>query len=216
MADKPASANVVPPSPRPGFESDLLREVEGLVTSLPKGVARLRVSRIAGHPHCKEPDFDVRPANPKAARFGGYAIGTDLYLNIGEAGREFIGFARGSNIVSGATWQEELRWIWQAVIAGGFTQRHYLDARGKVIAWAARLMVNGKDVVFRNGRRESYLGERIRERKSSRTSPMRQHRERARARSSRASHSLGFPLCGLLLALLLSHASVPIRPRADP
>jgi len=161
MDDRPsisASAAGASPAPKEGFESDSIREVQALVAALASGVARLRVSRISGHPEWPQPEFEVLPVNPRAARFGGYAVETDLYLTIGEADREFVGFASGGNIVSGAKWQDELRWIWQAVIAGGFTQRHYLDARGEVIAWYMKLPVAGKDLLFRNGRRERVFG----------------------------------------------------------
>lgn len=135
-----------PPSPSPGFETDVIRELEGFVRALPAGTASMVVSRLRADARCLEPEFEITPRNPKAARFGGYVVATDLYLTIGEAEREFIGFGRGGNIVRGVRWQEELRWIWQAVIAGGFTQRHYLDSGGKVIAWHSKLVVNGKDL----------------------------------------------------------------------
>ncbi len=134
------------------FQTELLRIVQQLVAESPIGVVRLSV--------CPAPDpfFEIRPANRKAARFFGYAAADDLDLIIGYAQREFVGFGRGSNVVRGATWQEELRWIWDAVVAGGFTQRHYLDANGGVIAWAMKLMVHGEQVVFRNGKREKLFG----------------------------------------------------------
>lgn len=147
----------MPPSPRPGFESELIGEVEGFVAAIPVGAARLRIGRVKRHPEWPEPDFEITPTNPKAARFGGYAVMTDLYLAIGGAEREFCGFAQGGNIISGASWQQELRWIWQAVVAGGFTQRHYLDPRGNVIGAVAKIAVNGKHLVIRNGRRAARL-----------------------------------------------------------
>jgi hypothetical protein len=146
-----------PPSPRPGFEADLVREIESLFTLLPSGVAQLRIGRIKGHPEWTEPDFEITPANPRAARFGGHAVATDLYLSIGGAEREFVGFASGGNIVRGAKWQQEFRWIWQSVLAGGFTQKHYMDSNGKIIGWATKFLVNGRQVVFRNGRRKERM-----------------------------------------------------------
>ena len=99
------------------------------------------------------------PTNPKAASFTGAAVARDLLLAVGSGDwREFYGFARGGTIVRGATWQEELRWIWQAVVAGGFTQRLYFDSSGRVIGWLTRLPVRSKEVVIRNGRRERLFG----------------------------------------------------------
>jgi hypothetical protein len=127
------------------------------VSDLPPDVARLRIGRVPGHPDWPEPYFEVIPANPKAARFAGAAVSSDLDLTIGEAEREFCGFARGGTVVRGASWQQELRWIWEAVVAGGLTQRHYLDSSGKVIGWVGKFVVNGKELVFRNGRRAERL-----------------------------------------------------------
>ena len=148
-----------PPCPAPGFEKDLLQEIERLVASLPVRAVQLRIGRIPGHPDWPEPYFEVAPTNPKAARFAGMAASSDLNLTIGEAEREFVGFARGGNIVRGASWQDELQWIWKAVTAGGFKQVHYLDSGDKIIGWTAKLFVNGNQLVFRNGRRtERFFG----------------------------------------------------------
>jgi hypothetical protein len=141
----------------PGFQTDFVQELRKLFAELPAGVARLQVGRVPGHPEWPDPYFEVIPAKPLAAHFTGVAVSRDLDITIGEAQREFIGFARGGNLVRGASWQEELRWIWQAVITGGFTQRHYVDSSGKVIGWLAKFIVNGKEVVFRNGRRSEKL-----------------------------------------------------------
>lgn len=145
------------PSPRPGFETELLQEVQGLVSGLAPGIANLRVGRVPGHPDWSEPYFDVTPTNPKAARLEGIAAADDLTLIIGEAEREFPAFARGGSIVHGASWREELRWIWEAVRAGGFTQHHFLDSHGNLIGWSASFLVNGHNLVFRNGRRAERL-----------------------------------------------------------
>jgi len=147
----------IPPRPAPGFETAFIQHLESLVTKLPVNVAHLRIGRVPGHPEWPEPYFEVLPAKTNAARFAGVAVSTDLDLTIGGAAREFIGFARGGTILRGATWQDELRWIWQAVVAGGFTQHHYLDSRGKVIGWTSKFIVNGKELVFRNGRRRERL-----------------------------------------------------------
>jgi hypothetical protein len=146
-----------PPTLLPGFEADFIRELDHLVANLPENVAQLRLSRVPGHPDWPEPFFEVIPTNPRAARIEGTLVIKDLSLTIEEARREFIGFARGGRIWRGASWQEELRWIWQVTVAGGFTQRHYLDSSGKVIGCAAKLTANGKELVFRNGRRAERL-----------------------------------------------------------
>jgi hypothetical protein len=147
-----------PPSPLPGFEADLVRELERLVMDLPPNIARLRISRVSGHPEWPEPCFEVIPTNPRAAPFKGVAVVTDLNLTIGEATwREFIGFARGGTVVQGSTWQEEFRWIWLAVVKGGFTEHIYRDSRGKAIGWATKLLVNGKDLIIRNGSKTAGL-----------------------------------------------------------
>jgi len=145
------------PRPAPGFERDLIQEVQNLVAELSVGVARLQIGRVPGHPEWPEPYFEINPSKPTAARFAGVAVASDLDLTIGAAEREFCGFARGGTIIRGATWQEELRWIWQAVVAGGFTQRHYFDSQGKVIGWATKFMVHDKEIAFRNGRRSERL-----------------------------------------------------------
>jgi len=147
----------IAPRPNPGFETEVLDEMHGLVSALAPGVANLRVGRIPGHPDWLEPYFEVTPTNQKAARLEGVAVADDLSLVIGEAEREFPGFARGGSIIRGASWQRELRWIWETVIAGGFTQHHYLDSTGNVIGWSAKLLVNGNELVFRNGRRAERL-----------------------------------------------------------
>lgn len=156
--DKSENSGDMPPRPSPGFETDVLRELEALVLELRPGATRLRIGRVPSHPEWPELYFEVMPTNPKAARFEGIAVGRDLDLTIGHSWREFYGFARGGTIVRGAAWQEEFRWIWQAVIAGGFVERRFLDCRGNVIAWDSKLVVNGKAIVFRNGRREKLFG----------------------------------------------------------
>ncbi len=143
-----------PPYPLPGFEADLIRQVGFLVAALPPNTARMTVSRVPGHPEWAEPYFVVTPTSPKAARFRGVAVMEDLNLTIGDVSwREFPGFAQGGTLVRGATWQEELSWIWQAVTEGGFTEHVYRDSKGKAIGWATKLIVNGKDLVIRNGRK---------------------------------------------------------------
>jgi len=146
-----------PPCPNAGFEAGVIQEVERLVSELPPGTANLRISRIPDHPEWPEPYFAVIPTNSRAARFEGFVVADDLTLTVGEAVREFIGFARGGTLFRGACWQQELHWIWKAVESGGFTQRHYLDTHGKIIGWTTKLPVNGREIVFRNGRRAERL-----------------------------------------------------------
>jgi hypothetical protein len=83
---------------------------------------------------------------------------TDLEITIGQASwREFVGFARGDKIVKGATWQPEFRWVWAAVLAGGFTESIYRDPRGDAIGWTTKILVNGEDLIIRNGRKAEKL-----------------------------------------------------------
>jgi hypothetical protein len=154
------------PYPRPGFESELIREVASLFASLPSGTASLKISRVPGHEEWPEPYFELTPTNPKASRFAGVAVNTDLDLTIGQASwREFVGFARGSRIVEGATWQEEFKCIWFSVLAGGFTESIYRDSRGEAIGWATKLKVHDVDLIIRNGRKaETFFGQPIVER----------------------------------------------------
>jgi len=154
---KPDVSGAGSPNPSPGFETDIIREAEGLFSALPPGTATLHVGRVPGHADWPEPYFEVTPTNSKAARFEGVAMADDLTLIIGEAEREFVGFARGGSLVRGTCWQQELRWIWEAVIAGGFTQYHYLDSLGKVIGWSGKFLVNGQELLFRNGRQSERL-----------------------------------------------------------
>ncbi len=147
-----------PPRPRPGFEADLVRELERLVNGQPPGVARLRIGRLRAAPGLLEPDIDITPANPRAASIGGYAVQDDLNLAVGHAEQEFIGFARGGNLVREASWQEELRWIWEVVIADGFIQRHYFDRHGKRIGGYSKILVKGTELIFHSGRREGFFG----------------------------------------------------------
>jgi hypothetical protein len=152
-AAKGDNANQQPYS-LPGFESEVLSELDRLVSDLPDGTASLHIGRIPGHPERGEPYFEVVPKNPKSARFKGEVVIDDLNLTIGVASfREFFCFGRGGTVFKGARWQEELRWIWLAVIGGGFTETLYRNSNGKVIGWATKLSVNGKDLVIRNGTR---------------------------------------------------------------
>jgi hypothetical protein len=146
-----------PPAPKPGFESELIQELTTLFSQLATGTATLHVGRSPMHPEWPEPFFTVVPANPKAARLSGAAVVTDLNLTIAEVECELIGFAQGGTPVAGATWQEELRWIWDAVVKGGFLQRQSVDAKGKVIGGASRILINGKEWHFRGGRKAEKL-----------------------------------------------------------
>lgn len=146
-----------PPNPRPGFESELLQFLKILVADLPSGTATFHVSRVPGHPEWPRPYFEVIPANSRSASISGIASSGDLYLTIGEVEREFVGFERGENIVHGATWQEELRSIWHAVVTEGISQRQALDSDGKVIGGASRIPISGQEWEFRGGMRTKTL-----------------------------------------------------------
>jgi len=142
-----------------GFQTELVRQLEGLVKALPNDVARLSVGHVPGHPDWPEPYFEVIPANPRAATFKGVAVGTDLDLTVGHSWREFYGFARGGTIIRGARWEDEFRSIWLAVVAGRLKERLSLDSRRNVSGWDSRLSLDDKELVFRNGRRtEKLLG----------------------------------------------------------
>lgn len=135
------------------FEADLVREMETLVADLPVGAAQLRVSSVPYHPDWREPYFEVIPHNSRAAPIKGIAVKRDLNLTIGEAAwREFVGFSRGGTIGRGTTWQEDLHWIWQAIIRGGFTENIYRSSDGKAIGWSTKLSMDGKSLIIRNGR----------------------------------------------------------------
>jgi hypothetical protein len=149
-----------PPRPSPGFETEFILELKALVRTLPEGVAQLTVDRVPGHPEWPEPYFEITPKNPKAVSVKGSGVATDLELTVGHSWREFCGFAKGGTIVPGADWREDLRWIWQAVVAGQLIERLTLDAKGEVLSWDSRLALNGREVVFRNGRRRGLFGRR--------------------------------------------------------
>lgn len=155
--NKRAASEAAPPFPGFGFEADLVKEVEGLVRQLPSGTACLRIGRIPGHPEWPEPYFEITPSNPRAARFAGFGVQTDLQLEIAEAEREFVGFTRGGTVVRGLSWREELRLIWLAVAKGGFAQKIYRDSRGRAIGCSAKLPLDGRVLVLRSGRRAEKL-----------------------------------------------------------
>lgn len=141
------------------FQTELVRELAALVAALPKGAAQLSVGRLPGHPEWAEPYFEITPRNPRAASVKGVGVAADLELTIGNSWREFYGFARGGTIVPGATWQGELRSICLAVAAGRMTEHVSLDSKGNVIGWNSKLVLDGKNLIFRNGRRaESFFG----------------------------------------------------------
>jgi hypothetical protein len=143
--------------PLPDFQTDLVRQLEALVGTLPEGVAHLSRGRVPGHPEWPEPYCEIIPRNPRAAPIRGTAVATDLHLTVGNSWREFYGFARGGTIVPGVTWQEELRRIWSAVTAGRLTEQLTLDTQGEVIGWDSKLVLNGGELIFRNGRRAERL-----------------------------------------------------------
>jgi hypothetical protein len=147
-----------PPRPRTRFEGEVLRELEALVRGLPTGTACLRIGRLGPEHRSLEPEFDVIPSNPNAACIRGYAVADDLELVIGHAEAEFFRFARGGNIVRGAPWQDELRWIWEVVTAGGFTQRHYFNKHGKLIGGYSKILVKGTELPFSVSRPQKLFG----------------------------------------------------------
>jgi hypothetical protein len=150
----------MPPHPRPGFETEVIQELKSLMAELSSGIATFRVCRVPRHPEWPQPYFEIIPANPSSASLSGIAIHGDLSLTIGEVEREFIAFHKGGTIVRGATWREELRWIWQAVIAG-FSQRQALGADGSVLGDTSVLSINGKEFVYSGGRSaETLFGKR--------------------------------------------------------
>jgi hypothetical protein len=149
---------MISPNPRPGFETELIHELTGIGGDLPENTACLSISRIPGHTGYTEPYFEVVPTNPRAARFSGHAVITDLYLTIGEVSwREFVGFSRGGQVVRGSTWKEDFRYICLAVFRGGFTEQIYRDSEGNAIGWNTRLSVRGEDLVVRNGHKSRWL-----------------------------------------------------------
>ena len=161
LEDHSTSDGEMPPHPRQGFEAEVIQELQSFVAELLPNVATLRVGRVPEHPEWSEPFFEVIPANPRAAPLSGIAVKGDLYLTIGDVEREFVGFDRGGTIVRGASWCDELRWIWQAVIAGGFSQQQSLGSNGNVIGGVGKLAINGKEFIYRGGRRaETLFGKR--------------------------------------------------------
>ena len=153
-----AESSVVP-CPSPGYQTEIVHEMTRLVSSLPPGVASLKVSRVPDHPEWPEPRFVVIPTNPRAARIEGVAVADDLDLVVGQCQREIFGFGKGGKIGPGCPWTEELRWIWDAVIVGGFVERRYLNSHGQVVGCATRLIVNGQGLVLQSGRRAESLFE---------------------------------------------------------
>ncbi len=150
--------DTIQPNPNPGFETEIISEITDLAGALPTGTAELRISRVPGHPEWPEPYFEIIPINPNSAPLRGTAVATDLNLTVGNSWREFYGFSRGGTVIKRASWQEEIRCIWRAIVAGKFTEHLTLDSSGKVIAWDSTLVVSGKEVVFRNGHRRKFFG----------------------------------------------------------
>jgi hypothetical protein len=143
----------------PDFHTDLVRQLEALVGALSEGVAHLSIGRMPGHPEFPEPYCEIIPRNPRAAPIRCIPAADDLHLTVGNSWREFYGFARGGTVVPGATWQEELGTIWLAVVAGRLTERLNLDSQGEVIGWNSKLVLNGGEIIFRNGSRaERFFG----------------------------------------------------------
>ncbi len=144
----------IPPSPIPGLETKIVALIQQLVADLPTGAAELSLQRVPGHPEWPNPYFAVSPRNPKAAAFKGVVVENDLELTIGKfAAREFPGFARGAAILKGLGPEEEFRWIWQSVIAGGFTEDVYYNRRGKMVAAISKVPVENVVLTFSYGGR---------------------------------------------------------------
>lgn len=153
MPDNIATPSSPLPKPQLEFEGDILKLLEQKVAELPLGIATFYVSTVPDHPEWPRPYFEIIPENPRSASISGIAALGDLYLTIGNVEREFVGFQRGSNIVKGATWQEEISWILEAVVRGGFSQRQSLDSKERVIGGASKIMINGREWLFRGGTR---------------------------------------------------------------
>lgn len=156
MTDRAVSPR--PPWATAGFEAEVIALVTRLVSDLPPGTAELRITRTPDHPEWPNAYFEVKPSKPGAAPIAGSPVSGDLELTVGHSCREFVGFGRGGTLIRGLTWQEEFGRIWEAVLAGRLTERLFLDARGAVIAWHSKLAIDGRDLVFRNGRREKLFG----------------------------------------------------------
>ena len=143
-------------APSPAFnEARVLEELQRLVGNLPIGSASL--CALPENPEWSCRYYEVKPSNDKAARLIVGVVLDDMHLTIGEVERELIGFGRGGTPISGASWREEFRWIWDAVVNGGFLQRQTLDSKGRVIGGASRISVNGRDWDFRGGKRAETL-----------------------------------------------------------
>ena len=136
------------PAPVPGLETAILRVVQESFLELPKGVAQLKVGRVPGHADWPNPYFELTPGNPNAATFRGTVVESDLNLTVGQrATREFVGFARGGTILRGRSPEEEFRSIWDAVIAGGFTEelRYW---RQRILASRAKIRLSDIELEF--------------------------------------------------------------------
>lgn len=133
---------------RHSFWPTFMREVESLGNDLLRN-ARLETTRkdIMG-----APGFKVFPNNENAAPFSGYLEVYDLNLKIGRFARyEIYGFGRGGKVISRMSWQKELRWIWEAIMAGGFREHLIYDSDGKVVSSIVRISVPGRNMVFAYG-----------------------------------------------------------------
>lgn len=112
------------PVPASRLEITIVRLLREWFLELPPGVAQLRIGRVPGHAEWPNPYFELTPSDQRAARFRGTVVESDLSLTVGQrASREFNGFARGGTILKGRSPEEEFRSIWDAIIAGGFTEK---------------------------------------------------------------------------------------------
>ena len=133
------------------FWPSFLREVQVLGNDLLTGIARLEARR---KDTMGAPGFSVFPSNENAAPFSGYLEAYDLILEVGRFARyEIYGFGKGGKVVARMSWQEELRAIWQAIMAGGFRGHLVCDSDGNVVSSKVRISVHGRDMVLSYGGR---------------------------------------------------------------
>lgn len=153
-----------PQERRPGgsqafSEAKVRDELQRLVAGLPRGAASF--CQLPEEPEWSCRYYEVKPSNDGAARIVVGVVLNDIHLTIGEVECELIGFGRGGTIVPEGGWLDDLRWIWQVVTAGGFSQRQYFDSKGNVIGGASVLRLNDIDYDFRCGRTaETVFGKR--------------------------------------------------------
>lgn len=143
---------IAAPIPAPGLEATIVGLLQELFLQLSPGVAQLKIGRVPGHAEWPNPYFELTPSNPRAAPLHGTVVESDLNLTIGQhATREFYGFARGGTILKGHSPEQEFRSIWNAIVAGGFTEK--LSCRRERII-ASRATIRVSDIELEFGYRE--------------------------------------------------------------